>query len=100
VQFRAWQGDGFVRVDVLDNGVGIAAENLDRIFERFQQAGNTLTDKPQGTGLGLPISRQILRRFGGNIGVVSELGKGSKFSFHLPIGSARARPLAPAAIAH
>jgi Na+/proline symporter/nitrogen-specific signal transduction histidine kinase len=92
VQFRAWRDDGFVRVDVLDTGIGIAPENLDRIFERFQQAGNILTDKPQGTGLGLPISRQILHRFGGEIWVVSELGRGSKFSFRIPVAPKQNSP--------
>jgi signal transduction histidine kinase len=87
VRFRAWHEDGCVRVDVADNGVGIASENLGRIFERFQQAGNTLTDKPHGTGLGLPISRQILDRFGGELSVTSELGKGATFSFWLPLAS-------------
>jgi signal transduction histidine kinase len=72
-------------VEVSDNGIGIAKENLDRIFERFQQAGNTLTEKPEGTGLGLPISRQILRQFGGRITVTSELHTGSTFSFRLPV---------------
>ena len=85
VRFRASHEDRCVRVDVVDNGIGIAPENLDRIFERFQQAGNTLTDKPHGTGLGLPISRQILDRFGGELSVTSELGKGAMFSFRLPL---------------
>ena len=66
-----------------DNGVGIAKKDQAKIFERFQQAGNTLTDKPQGTGLGLPISRQILHRFGGDIWVESELGEGATFSFRI-----------------
>jgi Na+/proline symporter/nitrogen-specific signal transduction histidine kinase len=91
VQFRARREGECVRVDVLDNGVGIASENLGRIFERFQQAGNILTEKPQGTGLGLPISRQILHRFGGQIWVMSELGKGSEFSFSLPIARSGAQ---------
>jgi hypothetical protein len=77
--------DGWLEVDVTDNGVGIAAEDLDKIFERFQQAGNTLTDKPHGTGLGLPISRQILQRFGGDVSVTSEIGRGSRFSFRIPL---------------
>ena len=76
--------EGWLEVDVADNGVGIASEDIEKIFERFQQSGNTLTDKPQGTGLGLPISRQILQRFGGDISVVSEFGQGSTFTFHIP----------------
>jgi signal transduction histidine kinase len=99
VRFRAWREDGCVRVDVTDNGIGIAPENLGRIFERFQQAGNTLTEKPQGTGLGLPISRQILDRFGGDLWVVSELGKGATFSFRLPLAAAEAERRVPAAAA-
>ena len=85
IQLEAWQDAGFLRVDVKDNGIGIAKDDQQKIFERFQQAGNTLTDKPQGTGLGLPISRQILQRFGGEIWVESELGKGSTFSFRVPL---------------
>lgn len=95
VGIRAWAEAGQLRVDVADNGIGIAPENLERIFERFQQAGNTLTDKPQGTGLGLPISRQILQRFGGEIWVRSEPGRGATFSFRIPLADAGA-PLASA----
>jgi hypothetical protein len=84
VAVRAWREDGLLRVDVVDNGIGIAPADLDRIFERFQQAGNVLTDKPQGTGLGLPICRQILRQFGGEIWVRSAPGAGSVFSFQIP----------------
>ncbi|HEX4893657.1 MAG TPA: ATP-binding protein [Hyphomicrobiaceae bacterium] len=84
IGFRAWEEQGQLRVDVTDNGIGIAAADQARIFERFQQAGDTLTDKPEGTGLGLPITRQILRRFGGDVWVASEPGKGSVFSFRIP----------------
>jgi Na+/proline symporter/nitrogen-specific signal transduction histidine kinase len=90
VRFRAWHEAEWLRVDVVDNGIGIAPENLTRIFERFQQAGDLLTAKPEGTGLGLPITRQILRRFGGEIWVASEPGNGSTFSFRLPIVQAKA----------
>jgi len=79
--------DEFLRVDVTDNGVGIAKHDQAKIFERFQQAGNTLTDKPQGTGLGLPICREILRRFGGDIWVESEPGKGATFSIRIPVAA-------------
>jgi signal transduction histidine kinase len=87
VWLEARQEDGFLRIDVKDNGVGIAKKDQAKIFERFQQAGNTLTDKPQGTGLGLPISRQILHRFGGDIWVESELGEGATFSFRVPLAA-------------
>jgi len=90
IQLEAWQDTGFLRVDVKDNGIGIAKADQQKIFERFQQAGNTLTDKPQGTGLGLPISRQILQHFGGEIWVESELGKGATFSFRVPLSRSAA----------
>jgi Na+/proline symporter/nitrogen-specific signal transduction histidine kinase len=85
ISIRAFAKDGYVRIDVQDNGIGIAPADQDKIFERFQQAGNTLTDKPQGTGLGLPISRQILQRFAGEIWAQSEAGHGATFSFRIPI---------------
>jgi Na+/proline symporter/nitrogen-specific signal transduction histidine kinase len=88
VTIRAAAESGHVRVDIEDNGIGIAPGDQGKIFERFQQAGDTLTDKPQGTGLGLPISRQILQRFGGELWVESELGKGATFSFRIPISRA------------
>jgi Na+/proline symporter/nitrogen-specific signal transduction histidine kinase len=92
IRLEAWQEAGWLRVDVKDNGCGIAEDDQEKIFERFQQAGNTLTDKPQGTGLGLPICRQILQRFGGDIWVVSSVGKGAIFSFRLPLPEADLAP--------
>ncbi len=77
------EGDA-VRVTVSDNGPGVAPEDKPRIFERFQQVGNTLTNKPQGTGLGLAICRQIVERFGGRIWVESRPGHGAQFSFLIP----------------
>jgi len=97
VRLRASQENGFVRVDIQDNGIGIAAEDQEKIFERFQQAGNILTNKPQGTGLGLPITRQILERFGGDIWVESTPGQGATFSFRVPIGGHQSRSENPAA---
>jgi signal transduction histidine kinase len=55
------------------------------IFEKFRQAGDTLTEKPQGTGLGLPISRQIVEHLGGRLWVESTPGKGATFAFALPV---------------
>lgn len=76
-----------IGVNVIDTGIGIAETDQPQVFERFKQIGDTLTDKPQGTGLGLPICKQIVEHHGGKIWVESELGKGSNFSFTLPISA-------------
>jgi Na+/proline symporter/nitrogen-specific signal transduction histidine kinase len=89
VRLEAYQEDGALRVNVRDNGIGIAKKDHSKIFERFQQAGNTLTDKPKGTGLGLPICREILRHLGGQIWVESEIGKGTTFLFRIPAAAQR-----------
>ncbi len=72
-------------ISISDQGIGIAQEDLPLVFEKFKQVGDTLTDKPKGTGLGLSICRQIVEYHGGTIWVTSELGKGSTFSFTLPL---------------
>jgi signal transduction histidine kinase len=74
-----------VVVDVIDQGIGIAVSDQAYLFEKFSQVGDTLTAKPKGTGLGLAISKEIIEHHGGRIWVESEPGKGSKFSFTLPI---------------
>ena len=76
----------FVRVDVRDNGQGIGLQDQEIIFDKFRQAGDTLTAKPQGSGLGLHISRQIVEHFGGRMWVESTLGEGATFAFTLPHG--------------
>ena len=73
--------DMFVRVSVMDTGIGISEEKLESVFERFV----TLDDFHQGAGLGLPICKMIVEQLGGEIGVRSELGKGSTFWFTLPL---------------
>jgi signal transduction histidine kinase len=74
-----------LRVNVRDNGAGIAPNEQTLIFEKFQRAVDTLTDKPQGTGLGLPVCRQIVEHFGGRIWVESTPGEGAVFSFTVPV---------------
>jgi signal transduction histidine kinase len=78
-------------VDVRDNGPGIAAADQRVIFEKFRQRGDAITDRPQGTGLGLPISRQIVAHLGGELWVSSTPGRGATFSFTLPLARARDR---------
>ena len=73
-----------ITVKVKDTGVGIAPEDLDKVFEKFRQVGDTLTDKPKGTGLGLPICKEIIEHHGGRIWVESAPGIGSTFIFTLP----------------
>lgn len=76
--------NGEIVMSVTDSGIGIKPEDQPKVFEKFKQVGDTLTDKPKGTGLGLPISREIIEHHGGRIWVESEIGKGSSFSFSLP----------------
>ncbi len=74
-----------LRVNVADNGIGISDEDQAVIFDKFRQAGDTLTEKPKGSGLGLAISRQIVEHLGGRLWVVSRRGAGATFSFTLPV---------------
>jgi signal transduction histidine kinase len=84
VEVALSQRDGFLRVDVRDNGPGVSLEDQAVIFDKFRQAGDTLTNRPQGTGLGLPISRHIVEHHGGRLWVESQPGAGACFSFTLP----------------
>jgi signal transduction histidine kinase/DNA-binding response OmpR family regulator len=77
--------DSELIVSVKDSGIGIALADQPKVFEKFKQVGDTLTDKPKGTGLGLPICKEIVEYHGGRIWVDSEPGQGSTFSFTLPI---------------
>ena len=80
------------RVDVADNGPGIRPEDREVIFEKFRQGtgdADVLTDKPQGTGLGLPISRQIVEHLGGRLWVEDAAPRGARFVFTLPLNSAQ-----------
>ncbi len=84
VTCRARVQDDGIAVSVIDTGMGIAPTDQPKVFEKFKQVGDTLTDKPKGTGLGLPICREIVEHHGGRIWVESEPGKGSTFTFVLP----------------
>ncbi|MDQ0504475.1 sensor histidine kinase [Xanthobacter agilis] len=77
------EGDSLV-VAVKDNGPGVPAGEGDTIFEKFRQGGDALS-RPSGTGLGLPISRQIVDHFGGAMWLEQESGGGATFAFRLPL---------------
>jgi signal transduction histidine kinase len=90
ITLGATQSDGEIRVFVADTGIGIAVEDQERIFDKFQQVGDTLTDKPHGTGLGLAICKDIVARHEGRLWVESRLGHGSTFVFAMPVCQASA----------
>ena len=74
-----------VELRIADNGPGIAPRHHKIIFEKFRQASDALTNKPAGSGLGLPISKRIIEHFGGRIWVESETGQGATFIFTVPV---------------
>ncbi len=89
VTCRAERRYGEVVISVSDTGIGIAPQDQADVFDKFKQVGDTLTDKPKGTGLGLTICKEIVEHHGGRIWVESELGKGSTFSFALPVATTK-----------
>ena len=83
----------WLRTEVSDTGIGIPADKLPRVFERFYQVDGTSRRRFGGTGLGLAIVKQIIEAHGGQVGVESTLGEGSTFYFTLPkAGQGRSRP--------
>jgi signal transduction histidine kinase len=75
-----------IQISVSDTGIGIAAEDLSRIFDGYSQCKDTLSETEKGTGLGLSICKEIVSRRRGNIWVESEKGKGSTFHITVPVG--------------
>ena len=84
-------GDGWLRFAMRDTGIGISAEQADRLFERFSQGDKWIAQRYGGTGLGLSISQRFVHMMGGRITVDSELGKGSCFTVWLPCDKRTAR---------
>jgi signal transduction histidine kinase/DNA-binding response OmpR family regulator/streptogramin lyase len=82
-----------IRISVRDTGPGIPADKVNSVFDKFSQVDGSTTRKYGGTGLGLAISKQLVDLMGGSIGVTSQLGEGSTFSFNLPL-ELDARPYA------
>jgi GAF domain-containing protein/anti-sigma regulatory factor (Ser/Thr protein kinase) len=87
IGINARQTNGSVEISVTDTGIGIAPEDQPKIFEEFRQVGTDYAHKVEGTGLGLTLAKKFVELHGGRIWVESESGKGSTFTFTLPIPS-------------
>jgi signal transduction histidine kinase len=85
---------GALAMAVRDTGIGIAAEDQKLVFEEFRQVGDDYTKKQEGTGLGLALARRFVELHGGAIGVESEPGKGSTFTFTIPLREPASRAAA------
>lgn len=84
VGIKAGRNNNVIEIAVWDTGVGIAPGDQKYIFEEFQQVGRTLEGKPEGTGLGLALTRKLVEVHGGRIWVESDPSHGSTFTFTLP----------------
>lgn len=91
VHIGARHEEGFVRVSVKDTGVGIAPDDLQRLFDKYEQTRNRATRGEKGTGLGLYIAKQLVELQGGAIEIQSTPGIGSEFSFTVPVATSAAR---------
>ncbi|MBW2987457.1 GAF domain-containing protein, partial [Candidatus Woesearchaeota archaeon] len=83
IKLRLKEKDSEVQIDVVDNGVGIAKEDYDKVFDKFKQIHHNI-GQSKGSGLGMPITKQIIESHSGKIWLDSEPGKGTTFSFTLP----------------
>lgn len=85
VVIKAHQSDDAIYIEVIDNGIGIEAEHIPRLTERFYRVDSSRSSETGGTGLGLAIVKHILARHDGELKITSELGQGSTFSCKLPL---------------
>lgn len=85
VECTAFSENDQIVIQITDTGHGIDAHNQQFIFDKFKQFGDTLTNKPKGSGLGLPICKHIVEHHGGSIHMVSEPGQGTQFTVRLPV---------------
>jgi PAS domain S-box-containing protein len=97
---RVWietaaEAGSMLSVSVVDTGIGIAAEEQESVFDKFYQVGPTTKGVREGTGLGLAITKRLVDQHGGRLSVESEPGKGSRFTFTLPLSAPSEVPRAP-----
>jgi PAS domain S-box-containing protein len=85
IRVAVTSSEGFAQVSVSDTGIGIPASEHDSIFDKFHQVGESTSGVREGTGLGLPITKRLVEEHGGQIWLESEPGKGSRFTFILPL---------------
>jgi signal transduction histidine kinase/CheY-like chemotaxis protein len=85
ITLQVWTDEEMVYVSVQDTGEGIPEDKIPLVFEAFRQVDGSSTRRAEGTGLGMPISRQFVEMHGGRIWLESEYGKGSTFTFCVPI---------------
>ncbi|MEO1133801.1 MAG: response regulator, partial [Cyanobacteria bacterium J06639_1] len=92
-------GQSYLRISVADTGIGIAPDQIGRLFQPFVQVDSALNRRYQGTGLGLALVKRIVELHGGRAGVTSEFGRGSCFTIDLPCDASLEMPVEPEAIA-
>ena len=88
VAVHARRSDDEIQVSVQDTGIGIAPEDQPRVFEEFRQVGKTSDRSREGTGLGLTLAKRLIELHGGRIWIDSVVGKGTTFTFTIPVGRA------------
>ena len=86
VAFRALHKDGALQIEVEDTGIGIAPDELPKIYDKFFRSSDPRVREETGTGLGLSLAQEVIRLHGGKLHVQSELNKGTRFTVTLPAG--------------
>ncbi|MEK9136739.1 MAG: ATP-binding protein, partial [Bacteroidota bacterium] len=84
--------NGFVTISIADTGIGIPADELPRVFDRFYQVDSSQTREHEGSGIGLALTKELVELHHGSISVTSEVGKGTEFTVRLPLGMEHLKP--------
>jgi signal transduction histidine kinase len=87
LEISAKNGDGHLKISVEDKGMGISKKEISQIFQPFYRSKSVVDAQIHGNGLGLSLVKQTIEAHGGRISVESEIGKGSRFTIHLPLNN-------------